>query len=111
MPHKKVIDKIRAIAKKHGWAVGVHGTLKRDIDLIAVPWVWEAKSWYKVFIEIERAVGYELNITSPKEEKPIARFGRIIVQKNSKPYVTKKYQRNWRPPAIDISFVDPRMFK
>ena len=109
MRHEKVINKIRAIAKKHGWAVGVHGTLMRDIDLIAVPWSWEAKSWQKVFIEIEREIGEELGTT--RDEKPLCRFGRIIIQRGSKAYVTKNYQKNWLPPAIDISFVDPRMFK
>lgn len=33
---------VRAVARYHGYAVGVHGTLARDIDLIAVPWTDEA---------------------------------------------------------------------
>ncbi len=27
------------IAKRHGYALAVHGSLQRDLDLIAVPWV------------------------------------------------------------------------
>lgn len=40
----KVIDDIRAIARDHGYAVAVHGSLRaeRDIDLIAAPWTREA---------------------------------------------------------------------
>lgn len=30
-----------AIARKHGYALAVHGSLARDFDLIAVPWVDE----------------------------------------------------------------------
>ena len=29
---------IRKIARKSGYAVGVHGSMARDLDLIAVPW-------------------------------------------------------------------------
>lgn len=40
----KVIDDVRAIAREHGYAVAVHGSLRteRDIDLIAAPWVKDA---------------------------------------------------------------------
>lgn len=30
------------IAKEHGYALALHGSLQRDLDLIAVPWVSEA---------------------------------------------------------------------
>lgn len=40
----KVIDDIRAIGRDHGYAIAVHGSLRRerDIDLIAAPWVKDA---------------------------------------------------------------------
>lgn len=31
-------------AREHGYALAIHGTLARDLDLIAVPWVEEASS-------------------------------------------------------------------
>ncbi len=39
---EKLIEPLRARARELGYAVGVHGTLKRDIDLIACPWTNEA---------------------------------------------------------------------
>lgn len=33
---------IQRVAREHGYAVGVHGSLARDLDVIAVPWVEEA---------------------------------------------------------------------
>ena len=36
------IDRVRALAREVGYAIGVHGSLERDVDLIAVPWVEEA---------------------------------------------------------------------
>jgi hypothetical protein len=35
---------LHQIAKRHGYALAVHGSLHRDFDLIAVPWVEEASS-------------------------------------------------------------------
>lgn len=39
-----VIDDVRRIGREHGYAIGVHGSLRssRDIDLIAVPWTKRA---------------------------------------------------------------------
>lgn len=37
-----LIGPLREKAKELGYAIGVHGTLKRDIDLIACPWTHDA---------------------------------------------------------------------
>jgi hypothetical protein len=34
----RLITPLRATARAHGYALAVHGSLARDIDLIAVPW-------------------------------------------------------------------------
>lgn len=34
-----VLPSIRAAARVLGFGIGVHGSLRRDLDLIAVPWV------------------------------------------------------------------------
>ena len=36
--YTSIIPKIRKVARQHGYAIGVHGSLRRDLDLIAVPW-------------------------------------------------------------------------
>ena len=33
-----LLPPLREIARRHGYALAVHGSLERDIDLIAVPW-------------------------------------------------------------------------
>ena len=33
-----LLPTIREVARKGGYAIGVHGSLTRDFDLIAVPW-------------------------------------------------------------------------
>lgn len=40
--YERLIGPIREQARELGYAVGVHGSLKRDIDLIAVPWSSDA---------------------------------------------------------------------
>lgn len=35
---------LREVARAHGWALTLHGSLARDLDVVAVPWVAEAAS-------------------------------------------------------------------
>ncbi len=35
---------LQQIARRHGYALAVHGSLHKDFDLIAVPWVEEASA-------------------------------------------------------------------
>ena len=35
---EKLLRPLRAVARIHGYALGVHGSVRRDIDLIAAPW-------------------------------------------------------------------------
>jgi hypothetical protein len=39
-----ILGLLHDVAYRHGYALGIHGTLGRDMDLIAAPWVDEAKS-------------------------------------------------------------------
>lgn len=39
-----MIPRLTEIAREHGYALGVHGSMHRDLDLIAVPWVDGAKA-------------------------------------------------------------------
>lgn len=40
----KVIERVRAALRPLGYAVGVHGSRERDLDLIAAPWVADAEA-------------------------------------------------------------------
>ena len=50
----QLLPDIRDAAKRHGYAVGVHGSMTRDFDLIAAPWV-ENPSPPDVLVEAIRA--------------------------------------------------------
>lgn len=34
--------KLREVARRHGYALALHGTLAKDLDVVAVPWVEDA---------------------------------------------------------------------
>ena len=54
---ERCIPIVRRVAREHGYAIGVHGSLKRDIDLIAVPWTIEASPREQLVHAIVSAVG------------------------------------------------------
>lgn len=52
---ESVIEPVRAVARIHGYAICIHGSLARDIDLVAVPWT-EAAHDPVVLVQDIRAV-------------------------------------------------------
>jgi hypothetical protein len=46
---------LHQVAKRHGYALAVHGSLHRDFDLIAVPWVEEASTPLALIKALKRA--------------------------------------------------------
>jgi hypothetical protein len=52
-----LLPKIREVGKAAGYAIGVHGSLVRDFDLIAVPWVDNALSGEQLAHGVKAIVG------------------------------------------------------
>lgn len=60
------------IAREHGYALAVHGSLQRDFDIIAIPWA-EVVSTHEALIEaITREMA--LRLVGEKEERPHGRM-------------------------------------
>lgn len=71
----QLIEPIRAAAMSCGYAVGIHGSLQRDIDLIAVPWIENAKHpdvLFQVLLALTRGTAH------PPRTRPHGRIVRII---------------------------------
>lgn len=66
------IERIRDLAKEIGYAIGVHGSLERDLDLIAAPWSEEAlkRNYLEVMQYIADGLGARL---VEVEAKPLGR--------------------------------------
>lgn len=54
---ESILPSIRQAARHKGYAVAVHGSLKRDIDLIAVAWTDQAAAPDELISAIRGAIG------------------------------------------------------
>lgn len=52
-----MVPTIRNVAREHGYAIGLHGSMARDLDLIAVPWVDNAAPAEVLVQAVMQAVG------------------------------------------------------
>lgn len=73
--YKSIIPAIREKAKTLGFAIGAHGSLCRDLDLIAIPWVDEHATAGKLAKAIQQtATGGICNSSFQWEHKPCGRI-------------------------------------
>lgn len=56
-----MFEPLKAIALKYGYNLVIHGSLNRDMDLIAIPWVQELGSVDDMINEFCEYVGGQLN--------------------------------------------------
>ncbi|WP_343577986.1 hypothetical protein [Pseudomonas sp.] len=71
-PDLPSVDRIRGLAREVGYAVGVHGSLERDLDLIAAPWQEGAVSAEQLCRHLADGLGG--TIVGIAEEKPLGRY-------------------------------------
>lgn len=76
------------VARRHGYAIGVHGSMSRDLDLIAVPWVETANEPIDLLKELAEYLG---GLYGPFVAKPCGRVSANI-----------RFEGAWH--FIDISF-------
>lgn len=55
--YAQLLPKIREVGKRLGYAIAIHGTMARDLDLLAVPWVDEAADPIELVAAIQEEVG------------------------------------------------------
>lgn len=60
------------IARKHGYAMAVHGSMSRDFDLICIPWVYAPSNPQAVIDEI--VITYATTASANPERKPHGRI-------------------------------------
>lgn len=69
-------ERAREIARGLGYAIGVHGSQQRDLDLIAAPWTEEACEPWDLANAIAIGLGWWLH--PKKVEKPFGRISYLI---------------------------------
>jgi hypothetical protein len=102
-----VIDGIRQVARGCGYAVGVHGSQLRDLDLIACPWVAWAIAADLLVDALCVALELHVSLTPQdrrvrgRDEKPHGRLGWILVAFGAPGWYRDD---EYRPPRmIDLS--------
>lgn len=72
--YRGILPKIRDAARAEGYAIGVHGSLRRDMDLIAVPWAEKCSSKDRLARAIHRAACGIESASYQWEQKPHGRM-------------------------------------
>lgn len=67
-----------AIFREHGYALAVHGSLRRDLDLVAIPWIDTPSSHEAVLQEVMTQFAGELPDPIPGK-KPHGRLAYTII--------------------------------
>jgi hypothetical protein len=77
--YRRCIPFIRKLARECGYAIGVHGSLRRDLDLIAVPWAEKFVSPDELASRIqEECCGQKFNDLFDWETKPNGRKATVF---------------------------------
>lgn len=95
----------RETARPMGWAIGTHGSLVRDLDLIAVPWRDDAAPIPNLIEAIAAATKYEV-FGCPAMPRRGGRWSVLLKHPAATFQQTEK--GTWTPQAIDLSISDPR---
>lgn len=79
-PRLPPIDRIRELAKEVGYAVGVHGSQQRDLDVIAAPWSDNAVGNHALIEHIAKGLATENGPARvvDVERKPLGRYAATI---------------------------------
>lgn len=78
--YESVIPRMRAAARACGYALGVHGSTRRDLDIIAAPWTADHSDMDTLAREVQKAAcgifadHYEWG----RGEKPCGRLGTVF---------------------------------
>jgi hypothetical protein len=57
MVYTAVVPALREVARQHGYALAVHGSMATDLDLLACPWIDEAAPAEALIEGLREAVG------------------------------------------------------
>lgn len=90
---------MRDMARRLGWCLALYGPLRRDFDMVAVPWKEDAVPHEQLLEEIIKTFGDRYSDTQP---------GSIIGRQGVTVICRKRIVRECGS-YIDVSVVDPRI--
>jgi hypothetical protein len=102
--YETILPELRTIAKEHGYALGLHGSLTRDLDLIAVPWIENYSDKEDLARDIQKtACGFTMSEYN-WEQKPHSRMATCFPIC----FIDKELWKDDRPSLghIDLSVIE-----
>ena len=75
--YERLLPTIRAAARQHDYAIGLQGSGERDLDLVAVPWTWQAVPAGELVEAIRVAVGGYIEFDIPGRNPTVKPHGRL----------------------------------
>lgn len=95
----EVLPVMRMMARRLGWCLALYGPLRRDLDMVAVPWMEDAVPHAQLLEEIIKTFGGRFS--EDEIDQTIGRTGVTVVCR-------KRIVRE-SGSLIDVSIVDPRV--
>lgn len=74
---ERLVEIVRPAARACGYAVAVHGSMARDLDLVAVPWTEDATDALTVVKAIQDAISREIGDCYRSKEVEAKPHGRL----------------------------------
>lgn len=101
--YAQLLPEIREAAKKLGYAIAIHGTMARDLDLLAVPWIEDAADPLELVNAIRDAVdGYVIGDVTDR--------GKIHTEPTKQPHGRLSWNICWGgKPFIDLSVMPKKI--
>jgi hypothetical protein len=97
----EVLPMMRDMARRLGWCLALYGPLRRDLDMVAIPWVEDAVPHNELLREIINTFGGRTSNTLIDES--VGRTGVKVVCR-------KRVMRD-NGSYVDVSIIDPRIEK
>lgn len=107
-----VVPKLVPVAKRLGYAIALHGSFLRDLDVVAVPWTDEAVSAEELAEALRVEVhGWLLQGKKPiPEVKPHGRLAWSIHTDEGVGYIDLSVMPRRKSLAMKLTELDPRWF-
>ena len=75
--YEGLLSKMRPVARAHGYALAVHGSMERDFDVVAIPWTEDYSSMW-VLIEALVELVCAFKFTPAPIKKPQGRTAFLV---------------------------------
>lgn len=99
LAYASVLPTLQKIAREHGYALAVHGSMHTDLDLVACPWTDDATEAERLIDSIREAIDGFITHHPKDGEKPHGRRAWSIVPSA---WIGKHNGLKWQP-WLDIS--------